>query len=31
MSASGQRYPVPHDLIFPHGCYLLSEVEPMRD
>jgi hypothetical protein len=31
MSASNQRYPVPHDLIFPHGCYLVTEVEPARD
>lgn len=31
MSASGQRYPVPHDLIFPHGCYLVTDIEPMRD
>jgi hypothetical protein len=31
MSASNQRYPVNHDLIFPHGCYLISEVEPVRD
>lgn len=31
MSASNQRLPVEHDLIFPHGCYLVSDVEPMRD
>lgn len=31
MSASNQRYPVAHDLIFPHGSFLVSEVEPMRD
>jgi len=31
MSASNQRMPVPHELIFPHGCYLVTDVEPMRD
>ena len=31
MSASNQRYPVAHELIFPHGCHLITEVEPVRD
>lgn len=31
MSASNQRMPVSHDLIFPNGCYLVTDVEPMRD
>lgn len=31
MSASNQRLPIPHEQIFPHGCYLVTDVEPMRD